>query len=75
MKVYKRCPFCGDDSEITLTEDQYERLKKYERGGGYIQEILSDLNAVEREFLKTGMCLDCQGMTFGNNKSNLIRKV
>lgn len=73
MKVIKQCPFCGDDSQIELTDDQYKRLKRYEQGGQYIQEVFSDLNAVEREFLKTGACLKCQRQIFGNDESKLIK--
>lgn len=72
--IIKRCPFCGEEWVMKVTEDQYDRYDKYRRGdGGYIQDIFSDINAVEREFLKTGMCPKCQELTFLNGKTNNIK--
>lgn len=71
--IIKVCPFCNEEYVMEVTEGQYEKYKEYERGGQYIQELFPDLNAVEREFLKTGMCLNCQGDIFMNNKSDKIK--
>lgn len=71
--IIKCCPFCGEDYMMDVTDEQYERYEQYTKKGGYIQDVFPDLNAVEREFLKTGMCLNCQGDIFMNNKSDKIK--
>lgn len=70
-----RCPSCADDYGLPLDEEQMARLHKYEHGHRYIQEMFKELNAVEREFIKTGLCPKCQAGIFGNGETKLIRKV
>ena len=70
-----RCPSCGDDYGLPLDEEQMKKLNEYEHGHGYIQEMFKELNAVEREFIKTGLCPKCQAEVFGNGESKLIRRV
>lgn len=72
MKAFMLCPFCSKGHYIKLNNDQDRRLGEYRNGRGAIQDIFTDLNSTEREFIKTGMCLDCQKMIFGSAESNLI---
>lgn len=53
---------CGKVSSLDITDEVAEIYAKYLRGIGYIQDI--PLDADKREFLKTGMCTDCQHMMF-----------
>lgn len=70
-----RCPSCADDYGLSLDEEQMEKLYEYEHGHGYLQELFRELNAVEREFVKTGLCPKCQAEIFGNGKSKLVKRV
>lgn len=70
-----RCPSCADDYGLPLDEEQMTRLHQYEHGHGYIQEMFKELNAVEREFIKTGYCPKCQELLFGNGETELIKRV
>ena len=62
VTIKKKCVFCGKDSELKLTSKVAKAYEKYLSGYGYIQDL--PLSASEREFLKTGMCMDCQSMFF-----------
>ena len=68
------CPICGKKHQITLDEEQADGLWRYDNGEGLIQELLPRLNAVEREFLKSGYCPDCQEELFGNGETFKISK-
>lgn len=70
-----RCPSCADDYGLPLDGEQMTRLYEYEHGHGYIQEMFKELNAVEREFIKTGLCPKCQVRVFGNGESKLLKRV
>lgn len=70
-----RCPSCANDYGLPLDEEQMTRLYEYEHGHGYIQEMFKELNAVEREFIKTGLCPKCQELLFGNGETKLIKRV
>lgn len=72
MKMYNHCDLCGKGGYIELTEEQSKKLSQYHMGDGLIQDLFPELNAVEREFIKTGMCKSCQEMMFGNGESELI---
>ena len=74
-ELIMRCLSCAEDYGLTLDEEQMEKLYEYEHGHGYIQELFGELNAVEREFIKTGLCPKCQAEIFGNGESKLIRRV
>lgn len=73
VEVYMVCPMCKHGHYIQLTIEQARKLSDY-RDGGFIQEIFPELNAVEREFIKTGYCPTCQELLFGEGKSELIHK-
>lgn len=70
-----RCPSCADDYGLPLDEEQMAKLYEYEHGRGYIQEMFNELNAVEREFIKTGLCPKCQTNIFNNGETKLIKRV
>ena len=70
--VEQTCPLCGYAYKLKLSKDEMERYNNYQKKGGYIQEELPTLNPVEREFIKTGYCPDCQEIIFGNGKTNRI---
>lgn len=70
MLVRQRC-WCGKESSLELSDTEWERYRKWRAGELYIQEI-GTLNAVEREFLKTGMCRKCQKQIFNNDRSERL---
>lgn len=75
MKYKAECPMCGSWWVIELSDDQATRLEEYRRGGRLIQELLSDLNATEREFLKSDYCPRCQEEIFGNGVTDKIKEM
>lgn len=62
VQITKRCMLCGKESTLEVTEQIAAMYDRYLAGFGYIQDI--PLPANEREFLKTGMCAECQHMMF-----------
>ena len=74
-KYQVKCSMCGQRWELALNNDQYGRLFEYRGKGRPIQEVLSDLNPVEREFIKSEMCPECQEKIFGNGETNKIKKI
>lgn len=72
--VYKLCPMCSQEYLMVLSNKETKKYEEYISGEGYIQTQLPDLNPVEREFLKTGYCPECQEVLFGNGETDRIRK-
>ena len=73
INVIKKCMMCGKTHQMEVTEEQFDTWRY---GDGPIQDRLPGLNPLEREFLMTGYCPECQAMLFGNNySSDKIRKV
>ena len=69
MLLIKECPMCGKEVAIRMGEDEYDR---FFFDDGLLQDILPNMGAVEREFLKTGYCHSCQKKIFGSfNKPNM----
>ena len=62
IAVVQECPMCGALYDMYVEEEKYDRWKNRE---DLIQNIFDELNACEREFLKTGYCLTCQELLFG----------
>jgi hypothetical protein len=62
MKIYRKCPMCGQVKNIEVADKLELAIDRYEMGIGYIQDI--PLPASEREFIKTGYCIDCQDILF-----------
>lgn len=71
-KVVLQCD-CGKKSHIMLTDEEWGKYLEWGRGGIYIQDIKT-LNPCEREFLKTGMCKECQEMIFLNSSSKRLKE-
>ena len=72
--LIKTCPFCGKRCYIELTNEQDGALFKW-HNGTLIQEAFPELNAVEREFIKTGYCPECQENIFGNGKTDKVKEI
>ena len=68
-EVERQCSMCGQKSQIKLSERELEAYKRYLKGDELIQDCLPTLNRVEREFLKSGYCTDCQELLFGDGKT------
>lgn len=51
-----KCPMCGNDTLVIMTDEEYER---YTNGESLIS-IFPNWIPNERELLITGMCLSCQ---------------
>ena len=71
---HSKCPMCGSVCAIKLTNSQECGLFEYRHKGVPIQEALPDLNRVEREFIKSGYCPECQEQIFGDGKTDIIKK-
>lgn len=63
MEITRICPMCGGITAIAVSDEAAEAIKRYMKGYGYVQDI--PLPASEREFVKTGFCLTCQEVLFG----------
>jgi len=62
-KIVKRCPLCGKANSMPVDIEKYDR---YMNGTELIQRVFPELNPIEREFIKTGYCVECQKMLFGS---------
>ena len=71
-EIEQRCGMCGRKTRIKLTESEFEAFESYLKGGKLIQECLPTLNKVEREFLKSSYCANCQELLFGNGKTKRL---
>lgn len=60
--IYRLCPMCGRITSIEVDERILPMIDRYQQGIGYIQDI--PLSANEREFIKTGYCMECQAILF-----------
>lgn len=69
MVVVKNCMLCGKEGRLEITPKIYKQYEKYISGIGYIQDI--ELPANQREFLKTGMCDECQHMMFDEEEDEI----
>lgn len=61
MNVIITCPFCGKESVINMTFEEY---MQYDMGKLTIQEIFPGMEASDREILISGMCKECQKEIF-----------
>lgn len=59
------CKFCGKEKAVPMNDDQYERLGKFNRGEGHIQDLLPDVEPKWREMFISGMCPECWKKLFG----------
>lgn len=51
------CPYCGIFSQITIGLEEYTNWLN----GTCIQDAFPELDASERESIKTGICDECYG--------------
>lgn len=68
IEIINVCPICGTEHSLTVDSVCYEKWAH----GAFVQDAFPDLNAVEREFVKTGTCPKCQRFIFGNGDSDRI---
>lgn len=62
--IFRVCPLCGENTSLTFDDEKILRkIEQYERHEIYVQDI--PIPANQREFLKTGYCLECQKLLFG----------
>ena len=66
MIITRKCPMCGSITEIEVDDNLKSAIDRYNSGIGYIQDI--PLSASEREFIKTGFCMECQEILFGGDE-------
>jgi hypothetical protein len=59
------CPICRENETTVLVTE--EAFKKYNRGAS-VQEAFPELNDFDKEVLVSGMCYDCQSITFNKPK-------
>ena len=63
MTIIRTCPMCGKVNAIKVADALKPYIDRYNTGIGYIQDI--PLPAEQREFIKTGFCMECQEVLFG----------
>lgn len=61
IEITVHCSGCGIDYHFSVDYDGYFRWKK---GEGFIQDLLPDNTASERELLISGTCGECFDRTF-----------
>lgn len=67
MKIERICPICEQKHQIILTKDEELSFVSWKCEGLLIQEAFPGFNPMEREFIKTGYCPDCQSLLFGTD--------
>lgn len=63
--IEKQCPICHEYSSIELSNDEMTAYSKASDENGSLEEALPELDEFMIEFLRTGMCIMCQGVHFG----------
>lgn len=63
--IKRTCPMCGRVIGLKEDETMAAEHRHYAMYGGRIQDELTDFDAFEREFVKTGYCPKCQEIIFG----------
>ena len=56
------CPFCGHQTDITCTYEQYREYTLNPRA--LVQDVFADKDVHTRETIVSGMCKDCQDRFF-----------
>ena len=75
MIIEKSCRMCGEINQMVLTEAEGLQFDEWKYENKLIQDCFPSFNPMEREFLKTGYCPDCQSLFFGTDyKSDRIKK-
>ena len=60
-QVKTKCPECGKETILEMTDNQYNDYKENKK---YIQDIFSNWTPGQREMLITGICPDCWNKIF-----------
>jgi len=63
-----KCTICDEVGIVELTEDQVTRYDRWQKKEGRIQDLLSDLDAPQREQLMTGTHPDCWKSQFAEEE-------
>lgn len=66
------CPKCHRMSFMWITTEEDDHSWLHHQGIFKVQDALPDMNPVEREFMITGYCPDCQKQIFGNGETKRI---
>lgn len=56
------CPFCGHQTNVTCTYEQYREYTLNPRA--LVQDVFADKDVHTRETIVSGMCLPCQESFF-----------
>ncbi len=59
--IIKPCPFCKNEYQKMFPADGYRRYQAGEK----VQNCFPHMSTDDREFLITGTCPTCWGLTFG----------
>lgn len=73
--IKRTCPMCGRTTGLKEDETMAAEHRHYAMYGGRIQDELTDFDAFEREFIKTGYCPKCQETLFGKEAPETSRFV
>ena len=66
VKVSVTCPFCGKESFLTLSANDFNAWQN----GELVQNAFPYLDANERELLVSGICPDCWDKMFSSDDSD-----
>ena len=61
INLITKCPSCGKETKLMVTEQQYKDLND---GKKLIQNIFPDWSPEDRELLITGICSNCWDKMF-----------
>ena len=61
MYINNVCPMCGKAHTMNVDDESYFRYID----GALIQDAFPEYNPMEREFVKSGYCPQCQSLLFG----------
>ena len=70
MVIEKKCPMCGKESRLQNVEQK--QLEKFEKKEALIQHIFPAMHPYDREFLITGLCVECQKRIFMSKPEQFV---
>jgi len=59
VEIKITCILCNKPKTVTVTQDEYDRLNNRFKTGEFIQNILPNHSADDRELLISAVCGDC----------------
>ena len=68
MKITRVCPICGKEHAIEVDTISLHLWMQKEL---LLQDAFPEFNPLEREFVKSGYCPECQALMFGSNYSSV----